>query len=62
VRPESKPIEWAIESLDAPERLAGWEALQAKNYDLIIDSSGFDVAGCAAVIAEAFRRKFATGR
>jgi predicted GNAT superfamily acetyltransferase len=29
VRPESKPIEWAIESLDAPERLAGWEALQA---------------------------------
>jgi cytidylate kinase len=34
----------------------------SKYYDLIIDSSGFDVAGCAAVIAEAFRRKFATGR
>jgi cytidylate kinase len=34
----------------------------SKYYDLILDSSGFDVAGCAAVIAEAFRRKFATGR
>jgi CMP/dCMP kinase len=34
----------------------------SKNYDLIIDSSGFDTAGCAAVIVEAFRRKFATGR
>ena len=27
--PEPKPIEWAIASLDTPERLAGWEALQA---------------------------------
>jgi len=29
VSPEPKPIEWAIASLDTPERLAGWEALQA---------------------------------
>jgi cytidylate kinase len=30
----------------------------SRNYDLVIDSNSFDTAGCAAVIVEAFRRKF----
>lgn len=48
------------ERIEFHRRAFGVNVDDQGNYDLVLDSSAFDVEGCAGVIVEAYRRKFST--
>jgi len=62
---EPREARWLVQRTD-DERSAfhrrsfGADVAACENYDLVLDSTSYEVEAAAAVVAEAFRRKFTT--